>query len=56
MMRRSIVFAVKKYSDGIAFFIIVLPLPDTPDECAQENERNAEAGQGEKNDHAHEIA
>ena len=55
MMGWGIVFAVKKYPHRIAFFIIVLTLPDIPDECTQKKYRNAEARQGEKDDHAHII-
>jgi len=57
MRRRGIVFGlIKKYSDRVALFIVVLALPDIPDKGAQKKKGNAEAGQGEKDDHTHEIS
>ena len=57
MRRRGIVFGlIKKYSDRVTFFIIVLALPDIPDKGAQEKKGNAEADQGEKDNHTHKTA
>jgi len=57
MRRRGIVFGlIKKYSDRVAFFIVVLALPDIPDKGAQEKKGNAEADQGEKDNHTHKTA
>jgi hypothetical protein len=57
MMRRGIFFRlIKKYSDRVAFFIVVLALPDIPDKGTQKEKGNAEADQGEKDNHTHKTA
>jgi hypothetical protein len=57
MRRRGIIFRfVKKYPDRVTFLIVVLALAYIPDKGTQEKKGNAETGQGEKDDHTHEIA
>jgi hypothetical protein len=57
MRRRGIVFRlIKKYSDRVTFFIVVLALPDIPDKGTQKKKGDAEADQGEQDNHTHKTA